>query len=255
MFHFIYVKIMTIGSKIIFIDNLTSTNTYAIRLSSEERPSEGTIIRTNFQSAGRGQPGNKWESEDGKNLLISIILYPSRINPADQFLVSMSLSLGMHDYLGSVIPGCSIKWPNDIYINDDKIAGILIESAITGSKIDYMVAGIGMNINQEKFTGDAPNPVSLRNLTNREYDLASCLSDLSAFLDRRYNDLRKENYRAIKDEYLSKLYRSGKPAEFRDSEGVFEGTISDVDYTGRMTIKDSQGKKRFYYFKEVDFIP
>jgi BirA family transcriptional regulator, biotin operon repressor / biotin---[acetyl-CoA-carboxylase] ligase len=248
-------NIMAIGSKILFIKNLTSTNTHAIRMASGERPPEGTIIRTNFQSAGRGQPGNKWESEDGKNLLISIILYPSRINPADQFLVSMSVSLGMHDYLDSLIAGCSVKWPNDIYINDDKIAGILIESAITGSKIDYMVAGIGLNINQEKFTGDAPNPVSLKNLTNREYDPDSCLADLSVFLDRRYNDLRKENFRAIRDEYLSKLYRFNTPAEFRDSEGFFEGTISDVDFTGRMTIKDSQGKQRFYYFKEVDFIP
>jgi BirA family transcriptional regulator, biotin operon repressor / biotin---[acetyl-CoA-carboxylase] ligase len=248
-------NIMAIGSKIIFIDNLTSTNTYAIRMISAERPTEGTIIRTGFQSAGRGQPGNKWESEDGKNLLISIILYPTWISPADQFLVSMSLSLGMHDYLGSMTHGCSIKWPNDIYINDDKIAGILIESSITGSQIDYMVAGIGLNINQEKFTGDAPNPVSLKNLTAREYDLDLCLADLSVFLDKRYHDIRKDNYRAIKDEYLSRLYRFGKPAEFRDSEGVFEGKISDVDFTGRMTIKDSLGEKRFYYFKEVDFIP
>jgi BirA family transcriptional regulator, biotin operon repressor / biotin---[acetyl-CoA-carboxylase] ligase len=248
-------KVMAIGSKIIFINNLTSTNTHAIRMASDERPPEGTIIRTDFQSAGRGQPGNKWESEDGKNLLFSIILYPTGINPADQFLVSMSLSLGMYDYLDSLTPGCSIKWPNDIYINDDKIAGILIESSVTGSKIDYMVAGIGLNINQEKFTGDAPNPVSLKNLTGKEYDIASCLIDLSAFLDRRYHHIKKENYRPVIDEYLSKLYRFNVPAEYRDSEGIFTGIISDVDFTGRMTVKDTRGKKRFYYFKEVDFIP
>jgi BirA family transcriptional regulator, biotin operon repressor / biotin---[acetyl-CoA-carboxylase] ligase len=119
----------------------------------------------------------------------------------------MSLSLGMHDYLGGLTAGCSIKWPNDMYINDDKIAGILIESSITGSKIDYMIAGIGLNINQEKFTGDAPNPVSLKNLTGNEYDPAACLAELSVFLNRRYNDIRKENYQAIRDEYLSNLYR------------------------------------------------
>jgi BirA family transcriptional regulator, biotin operon repressor / biotin---[acetyl-CoA-carboxylase] ligase len=248
-------KVMAIGSKILFINNLTSTNTYAIRMAAGERPPEGTIVRTGFQSAGRGQPGNKWESEDGKNLLISIILYPERISPADQFLVSMSLSLGMHDYLGGLTAGCSIKWPNDMYINDDKIAGILIESSITGSKIDYMIAGIGLNINQEKFTGDAPNPVSLKNLTGNEYDPAACLAELTVSLNRRYNDIRKDNYRAIRDEYLSNLYRFNTLAEFRDSKGTFEGKISDVDFTGRMTISDSRGKKRFYYFKEVEFIP
>ena len=116
---------------------------------------KGTIVYTNYQSAGQGQSGNKWESEDGKNLLISIVLFPSFIKPADQFHISMTISLGICDFLKRYIPGCSIKWPNDIYVNNDKIAGILIENFILGNKIENTIAGIGLNINQDKFSGDA----------------------------------------------------------------------------------------------------
>ena len=163
----IYIKlnhllIMIIGSNLLFFENLPSTNTHAADLLKKNNLPEGTIVYTNYQSAGRGYSGNRWESEDGKNLLISIVLFPSFIKPEDQFYISMAVSLGICDFLKRYIPDCSIKWPNDIYVNNDKIAGILIESSITGNKIEYTIAGIGLNINQEKFISDAPNPVSLR---------------------------------------------------------------------------------------------
>jgi BirA family biotin operon repressor/biotin-[acetyl-CoA-carboxylase] ligase len=121
---------MIIGSNLLFFENLPSTNAHAAYLLKRENLKEGTIVYTNYQSAGKGYSGNRWESEDGKNLLISIILFPSFLKPSDQFLISMTLSLGICDFLSRFIPGCSVKWPNDIYINNDKIAGILIENAI-----------------------------------------------------------------------------------------------------------------------------
>ncbi len=164
---------MIIGSKLFLFESLPSTNSYAAFLLKNEVIPEGAIVSAEYQTTGRGQGSNIWESENGKNLLISIILYPSIIYPASQFLISMALSLGICDFLKRFIPDCSIKWPNDIYVNDDKIAGILIENSIMGDKIESTIAGIGLNINQEKFLSDAPNPVSLSLITGKKYDLNS----------------------------------------------------------------------------------
>ncbi|TAL80863.1 MAG: biotin--[acetyl-CoA-carboxylase] ligase, partial [Bacteroidetes bacterium] len=137
--------IMIIGSKLYFFESLPSTNIHAALILKNEKVPEGSIVYTNYQSAGRGQIGNKWESENGKNLLISIILFPSMIIPVNQFFISMTLSLGICDFLKRHIPSCSIKWPNDIYVNNDKIAGILIENSIIDNKIENTIAGIGLN--------------------------------------------------------------------------------------------------------------
>lgn len=142
---------MIIGSKIVFIKNLPSTNTYAVSLLKEGDIPEGTIIYTNFQASGRGQMGNTWESEDGKNLLISIIIFPKMIKPAKQFIISKTVSLGIYDFLRRHINNVLIKWPNDIYVNNDKIAGILIENSLLNDEIESTIVGIGINVNQQKF--------------------------------------------------------------------------------------------------------
>lgn len=200
---------MIIGSELIFVKNLPSTNTYAASLLRDNELTEGTVIHTNHQSSGRGQGGNKWESEDGKNLLISIVLFPSMIIPAEQFFLSMAISLGICDFLDKYTSSVSIKWPNDIYVNNDKIAGILIENSIMGNIIEHTIAGIGINLNQTKFLSDAPNPVSLSNLTGKEYDVSECLWQLVTDLDKRYKSLLSGETARIKAEYFSKLYRKG----------------------------------------------
>ena len=246
---------MIIGSKIIFCQNLPSTNTYATQLLKNDNPPEGVIIYTNFQSAGKGQMGNKWESEDGKNLLVSIILFPAMINPEEQFILSMSISLGICDFLRRHIPLCSIKWPNDIYVNDDKIAGILIENSIMGHTIENTIAGIGLNINQEKFVSDAPNPTSLRLLTGREYDLAITLSQMAVDIDRRYKQLLSGKEAEIRSDYISLLYRLKEWHGFKKETGTFTGRIISVTGTGSLVVEDQQGVNHEFSFKEVEFIP
>lgn len=245
---------MIIGSEIIFLENVTSTNSHAVSLLSRERPQEGTILYTGHQSAGRGQPGSKWESEPGKNLLFSVILYPSIVKPEDQFVISMALSLGMTDFISSITPDCRVKWPNDIYIKDDKIAGILIESTILGPRIEYLVAGIGLNVNQLKFPENLPNPVSLKMITGKEYDPEECLKELATCLDRRYSFIRTGASGRIKQDYISKLYRYGQWCAFRNSSGIFEGRITDVRNDGEMIIEKRSGEQSGFYFKEVEFI-
>jgi BirA family transcriptional regulator, biotin operon repressor / biotin---[acetyl-CoA-carboxylase] ligase len=246
---------MIIGSNLLFFKTLPSTNTHISDLLKKNNLPEGTIVYTNYQSKGRGYSGNKWESENGKNLLFSILLFPSFINTEDQFLISMTISLGICDFLMKFIPDCSIKWPNDIYVNNDKIAGILIESSVIGNKIESTIAGIGLNINQEKFISIAPNPVSLRMLTGTSYELSACMNKLGTDLDKRYKQLIAGNSGLIKKEYVSKLYRLNKWCEFRDIKGICTGRILAVGDTGLIKIEKRNGEICEYAFKEIEFIP
>lgn len=245
---------MIIGSNLLFFENLPSTNSHAACLLKRENLPEGTIVYTNYQSAGKGYSGNSWESEDGKNLLISIILFPSFLKPSDQFNISMVISLGICDFLRRFIPGCSVKWPNDIYINNDKIAGVLIESAIIADKFEYSIAGIGLNINQEKFISPAPNPVSLKMITGKTFDLSESIARLAEDLDKRYKQLIAGDNMEIRKDYESRLYRINDWSEFRDINGIFTGRILTIGEYGSLKIETTEGKFREYSFKEVEFI-
>jgi BirA family transcriptional regulator, biotin operon repressor / biotin---[acetyl-CoA-carboxylase] ligase len=245
---------MPLGSKLLYFENLPSTNSQAALLMKKESLPEGTIIYTNYQSAGRGYSENTWESEEGKNLLISIVLKPSFIKAFDQFYISMTISLGICDFLTRYIPSCSIKWPNDIYIDNDKIAGILIESAIISGQIEYSIAGIGLNINQEKFISSAPNPVSLRQISGSSYDLETSLKILCSDIDKRYEQLKTGETEKLKNEYLSRLYRLKKWSEFRDADGVFTGRILSIGDYGSLQVELRDNEIREYAFKEIEFI-
>jgi len=245
---------MIIGSEIIFKENLPSTNTYASQILRNKNSKEGTIIYTNYQSAGRGYAGNGWESEDGKNLLFSILLFPTIVNPADQFVISMAISLGICDFLESYIPVCTVKWPNDIYVNNDKIAGILIENTIMGNLLEDSVAGIGLNVNQVKFMSDAPNPVSMKMITGTQYDLKDSLTKLASALDKRYKQVLSEKFIQLREEYTAKLFRLNEWAGFRDGTGVFTGRIISVSENGRLQVETNSGSINEYSFKEIEFI-
>ncbi len=245
---------MSIGSKILFFENLPSTNSYAIGLLKERMLPEGTIVHTNFQTEGRGYSENKWESEDSKNLLLSIVLYPSFIKPEEQFSISMAISLGICEFLDHHTRACTIKWPNDIYVMNDKIAGILIESTIAGEKMEYSIVGIGLNINQTGFSPGIPNPTSLRIITGVDYDTVVCLKNLSAAIDRRYKQLITGEKDSIKCDYVSRLFRINEWSKFKDEKEHFNGRILTVNDEGKLIIEATGGKKREYSFKEVEFI-
>ncbi len=245
---------MIIGSNIVSYESLTSTNTQAnVLLKNNDLP-EGTVVHSDFQTAGRGQPGNRWESEKGKNLLISIILFPASVAPTEQFLVSMTLSLGMCDFFDRYLTGSKIKWPNDIYFKDDKIAGILIENSIMGDTIESTIAGIGLNINQEKFPREVRNPVSLKVITGKEYDRDVCLKQLLSDLDNRYKLLLYGDRQNIRNEYVSRLYRFYEPHKYKTAKGIFTGRITDISVSGILSVEDESGKIHGFSFKEIYFV-
>jgi BirA family biotin operon repressor/biotin-[acetyl-CoA-carboxylase] ligase len=245
---------MIIGSKLIFFENLISTNTYASSLLKKEPQPEGTIVYTNYQTGGRGQKGNQWESEEGKNLLFSIILYPSTIDPSDQFIISKVISLGLCDFFREYIGNVFIKWPNDIYVDNDKIAGILIENSLATGKIENTIAGIGININQNVFRSDAPNPVSLSLLTGKTFELTDCLKKLANNLDKRYKQLLDKKYYVLNSDYLYQLYRYGKWNKYRDINKTYIGRIVSLTPSGMLQIEERNGLIHDYSFREVDFI-
>lgn len=245
---------------IINIESLDSTNNHAQKLVSRRELVEGDVIITGHQESGKGHGSNLWESEEGKNLTFSLILEPDFISPSYQFVLTEIVSLSVRDILiKKLMPGniknVSVKWPNDIYIEDKKIAGILFQNYIVGNKIDYSIVGIGINLNQEVFFSDAINPVSLINYTKEEVVVSEFLDELLNMIDLRYEKLKAElNYAEIKKEYMSNLYLYNRWSIYSDKNGRFEGRIFDIDEYGRLNIDTRNNNPRLYMYKEVEFI-
>lgn len=236
--------------KLIHIEETDSTNRWL------KENGEGTmVVVADYQTAGKGCGTNSWESERGKNLTFSMLIHPTDIPASQQFriteVVSVALCEVLEQYLLTVpelAEGLSIKWPNDIYMGDKKICGVLIENRLQGNVIVDSIIGIGLNVNQTEFVSDAPNPVSLRQLLGREIDREALLHDFLETLETVSSS--ETTYSA----YRNKLFRLGKQAVFSDETGRFEGTIQDVETDGRLLIKDLSGQARRYAFKEVQFV-
>ena len=240
-------------SKIIHIPQTASTNTHLLELSKEKKMAEGTIVVTDHQTHGRGQSGNSWESEPGDNLTFSMILYPVSVTASDQFILSKVTSLAVFDFISEIVPdGVSVKWPNDVYVGDKKISGILIENFIEGAYLTKTIAGIGVNINQKYFYSDAPNPVSLRQLTGKTYPLTTCLLSLQANITNRYW-MMIENEKQLNSDYLQHLYRFGKLCRYSADGVFFDATITGVNHYGMLEVTTANNESKAFGFKEVRF--
>ena len=246
---------MIIGSVIRHYEKVSSTNDLASVMLRSDKPAEGTVITAAFQEGGRGQKGNSWESEPGKNLLMSVILYPLMIMPEEQFVISQMVSLAVYDLIRTETPHVRIKWPNDIYVRDDKIAGILIEHSIMGNAISSTVAGIGLNVNQTEFGSTLPNPVSLVQVTGREYDLSAVTRELISLLDIRYAGVISGRTDELADAYHKSLYRCGEWHRYSDRNGEFRGMIEGVGPGGLLIVRKEKGPAKEYAFREIDYIP
>ncbi len=240
-------------------DSIGSTNTYLRELNGGDPAYDYEVAVADFQTAGRGQKGNTWESEQGKNLLFSILAHPKGIKVQEQFYISQAIALAVSDaVIAAAGPeyaaGFSVKWSNDIYYKDFKMAGILIENTLQGSSILDTVVGVGLDVNQEVFVSDAPNPISLKNITGRDYDRDALLDDIIArFIG--YMELDTPSQRAGVDElYRSRLYRRQGYYKFRDENGVFEACIEGIRPDGCLMLQTRSGEHRTYEFKQVQFV-
>lgn len=240
---------------IVVLDETGSTNKYLKNLINDKILPDGFVVAAKYQTEGKGQTGNEWLSEPGKNLTLSILLKPAFL-PADHlFLISKAVSLAMVDYLNSIDNhNFKIKWPNDIYYNDKKIAGILIENQILGDKIQYSVVGIGLNINQVKFNSTLPNPISMATIFNREFDVEACTEKIVEQISIWYELLDDGFYDKINEMYFANLYRTDSYYDFTlPNNGLVHAKIVNVDNDGLLTLKTAQGQKMGFYFKEIEF--
>lgn len=240
--------------RMIRLEETTSTNNYLRGLVGKEPLPEGSVVVTNFQTAGRGQVGNTWESEGGKNLMFSIILYPDFLPANRQFLISQITALSVKETLDEYVDDVTVKWPNDIYWRDRKICGMLIENDLSGRELYCSVLGIGININQREFLSDAPNPVSLTQITGLEYDREEILNKFRKRLYERYVDLIREKEDDIRNDYRIALYRGSGFHPYRDENGFFEACIKGVELTGHLILELRDGELRRYAFKEVTMV-
>ena len=238
---------------IIKLQETRSTNTYLDSIDTECPQQEGCVVTTHTQSAGRGQRGNSWEAEPGKNLTFSYLLRPEGVAPQEQFILSQAVSLAVVDVLSRYAQGFSVKWPNDIYYHDSKIAGILIEHNLSGMSISRTIVGIGLNINQQQFISDAPNPISLQQITGREYDLDAILAEVLEATTIRYAQCVGDR-KQLQLDYAAALYRKDGFYPYRDAQGEFMATIREVQPDGYLVLCDTEGRVRQYAFKEVAFI-
>jgi BirA family biotin operon repressor/biotin-[acetyl-CoA-carboxylase] ligase len=240
-----------LGKNLVFVPECHSTNTLALQLCQNSGPVEGTLVITPNQTAGRGQRGNGWEAEPGKNFTFSLILKPGMLAVKDQFYLNIFTSLALRDYLvDKACPAVHVKWPNDIYVGSKKICGILVESQISGNKFSHVVVGIGLNVNQQKFGTDTAT--SLSSLTGKEFDLQLELETLLTFVEARYLQLREGKLTLLMEDYLDVLYGLNKPLMFDVGGVLAEGLIAGVDEFGRLRVL-MEGKERVFGVKEVGY--
>ncbi len=235
-------------------DKLPSTNEKMKSLQSEGL-SEFNVIITNHQFAGKGQKGNSWESEQGKNLTFSLFLKPDFILAQDQFVISKIVCLGIIDVFSRYSDKFSIKWPNDIYYDDYKVGGILIENSLYANVIGSSVVGVGLNINQKKFYSNAPNPISLRNIVDKEFDLQTTLNDVLLSIWNLYTQVKDQGkFKEIDQKYLERLYRKQGFHEYKDDQGIFKARIAGISEYGQLILCKENGQEITYSFKEVEFV-
>lgn len=240
-----------VAPRVIRVDETRSTNNYLRELLAKEVLPEGSLVIADFQTAGKGQVGNSWESEAGKNLMFSLLLYPDFLPANRQFLISQIASLSVKETLDAYVDGVTVKWPNDIYWKDRKICGMLIENDLSGRDLYCSVIGIGININQEVFRSNAPNPVSLLQITGKAYDREEVLSRFLDIFFRYYCLLLEEKEEEIRAAYMAALYRADGYHPYADKQGRFEACIYAIEPTGHLILQLPDGECRRYAFKEV----
>lgn len=243
--------------RIIELAETPSTNSYLAQ-HADELPDD-TVVVAHTQTAGRGQRGNSWEAEPGKNLTFSLLLRPGFVKAAEQFLISRAVSVGIAKTIQRFARGSEevcIKWPNDIYVESQKIAGILIENSLMGSTIARSIVGIGLNVNQLQFMSDAPNPVSIIHLCGEETPLRPLLEEVVSSILGQVDKLRTpEGRMEVSSDYDSMLWRRDGLHPYVTAAGEpFMAELVGIAPDGIMTLRDEDGRERHFAFKEVHFV-
>ncbi len=221
-----------------------------------DRCAHGFVVDADFQTAGKGQATNRWESARGENLLFSLLLEPTKVPVVQQFLLSEVVALATTDTLQQLLGhDISIKWPNDIYADDCKMCGILIETLLNGDQMAKAIVGIGLNVNQTRFVSDAPNPISMHQIAGTAFDRDEVLQLLTARILDYYDQFDMAQSALWQQRYAAALYRRTGRHLFRLPNGeTFRASIDRVEPTGHLVLRDDSDRTRTFAFKEVQFV-
>ncbi|MGN7987356.1 biotin--[acetyl-CoA-carboxylase] ligase [Pedobacter sp. 22226] len=244
-----------VGQNLIKLKEVDSTNNFLKDLVSKSEPlAEGTVIMADNQFAGRGQQESVWQTQAGKNISTSIYLKPSFLPLNKQFYLNIAVSLAVSDALSYFIPeGIKVKWPNDMYYKNKKLGGILIENTLTGTSIRSSVIGIGLNVNQSKFSESiSERATSVIQILQRNVPLMDIMAKIFMFMEKYYLILRAGKYSILQNDYLARLYNFNIPALYKKDGELFEGIIKGVEDGGRLAVETNEGLKTFN-FKEIEF--
>jgi len=245
-----------IGKRIIQLGPIDSTNEYLIKQFNDKAELvHGEVFVSQEQLVGKGQGSNLWESEPGKNLTFSIFLLPSFLQADEQFYLNMAISLGVYDFVSGIVKENSVnlKWPNDIYVDNKKVGGILISHSISGLDFLYTIVGIGLNINQNKFISDAPNPASLSQFLEEELDLEICLKQLLSNINGRFQQLEDKKNELIKTDYLNALLGYKVWRNYIYNSQKIMAKIIGISRYGTLQLIDDQDERFECDFKEIEF--
>lgn len=251
--HKFFAKPLFLGKKVEFLPQCHSTNDELTNIVKKGNQPEGLILYTDHQLKGKGQRGNVWLDEPGKNILMSVYLKPKNLAVGIQYYLTLIAGLAVSDalriYLDATI---ELKWPNDVYVNGRKISGILIENNLRGTLIESSIVGIGLNLNQRGFS--LPSATSIFLETNSVIEREECMEEIVANLEKWYLKLNAGLLKEIRDTYHDRLMWKGEVHDFRSNNIEFEGVILGIDDLGRLEIEDQSGVKRCFNVKEVEFI-
>ncbi len=239
--------------ELIYVKETDSTN-HAIRQYEAGCNKKFLVLSAEYQTQGKGQRGNSWESERGKNLMFSLSFCPTFLPVQQQFLLSQIISLSIIDVFRRYYRRFSVKWPNDIYWRDKKMGGILIENDIDGEHVSRCVIGVGLNINQTEFHSGAPNPVSLLQICGMHCKRVHVLEKILKAFEEYYRLLQAGEVEAIRERYKKVLFRKWDYHTYRDAQGEFNARLHHIEDNGKLVLKDSDGQLRSYAFKEVEFV-
>lgn len=239
--------------KIIKLNQIDSTNEYLRNYKSVEGEAM-TVATAEFQSAGKGQGKNTWESNHGENLLFSILCHPKNVLAKRQFILSQAIALAIRDAVRMYIGDVKIKWPNDIYWHDHKLGGILIQCTLSGANVKDCILGVGLDVNQKEFENLTKNPISIYQITGREVDREELLHSIIEEFQHYLMWIDEGDYDHIAVDYKNSLYRANGYHHYRDAKGDFLARFVAVEPSGHLILKDEDGMLRTYAFKEVKFM-
>ncbi len=242
-----------VGHEEVFLPETDSTNHQLQMLLKSGPVKEGFTVSTAYQHSGRGQMGKHWHSQPGQNILMSFVLYPLSIKAEEQFYLSIAISLGVYDFLSELVPGVSIKWPNDMMVGNEKICGMLIQNTLSGENISNSIIGLGLNVNQINFNSELSFATSLKRLTAKEYNLSACQLRLTDSIDERYKQLKARQFELLKADYIKHLFEISQPHNFLIENQVVRGTIKGVDEYGCLLV-EIDGNVLKFKNSEIGFI-